>query len=279
MDVAHDIVELFVDFFASPAQADGVLGHFKPARGHAAGVGSLAGSVEDAGFHVDFDCLGSGGHIRAFGDAYAAVFDEGFGVFAVDFVLGRRGESDFGLDEAPRTLAFVVLGGRELFDVFAHAAPLDVFELHYIGELFGVESVGVDYRAVGVGHRKGFGAELHELFNGVLGDVAGTGDENIFALKGIALGGEHFLREIDVAVARGFGEAAAPFETLAGQDAVVGVFAALVLAEEVSDFAAAHADVARGNVGVGTDVAVEFAHERIAEIADFVVALALGVEI
>ena len=53
----------------------------------------------------------------------------------------------------------------------------------------------------------------------------------------------------------------------------------LVHPEEVADFAAAHADVARRDVGVGADVAEELAHERLAERHDFVVALSLRIEI
>ena len=54
---------------------------------------------------------------------------------------------------------------------------------------------------------------------------------------------------------------------------------ALVLAEHEADLAAAHADVAGGNVGVRADVAAELGHEALAEAHDLVVALALGIEV
>ena len=53
----------------------------------------------------------------------------------------------------------------------------------------------------------------------------------------------------------------------------------LVLAEQEADLAPAHADVAGRNVGVGSDVAEELGHEALAEAHDFVVALALRVEV
>ena len=101
------------------------------------------------------------------------------------------------------------------------------------------------------------------------------------ALEAVAARGEHFLGEIDRAVAGGFGtnQRAAVVEALAGQHAAEAVGQLLVLAEQVADLAAAHADVAGGHVGVGADVAEQLGHERLAETHDFVVALALGIEV
>src|SRR5690606_29812051 len=45
------------------------------------------------------------------------------------------------------------------------------------------------------------------------------------------------------------------------------------------DFAATHADVAGGYVGVFANVAVQGGHEALAEAHHFVIALALGVEV
>ena len=53
----------------------------------------------------------------------------------------------------------------------------------------------------------------------------------------------------------------------------------LVLSEEEADLAAADADVAGGHVGIGTDVAEQLRHERLAEPHDLKVALALGIEV
>src|SRR5699024_4898552 len=52
-----------------------------------------------------------------------------------------------------------------------------------------------------------------------------------------------------------------------------------VLAVQVADLPAAHADVAGGHVEVGADVVGEFGHERLAEAHDLLLALAVRVEI
>ena len=49
--------------------------------------------------------------------------------------------------------------------------------------------------------------------------------------------------------------------------------------EQIADLAAAHADVACGHVGVRADVPVELVHERLAEGHDFLVGLALWIEV
>lgn len=73
--------------------------------------------------------------------------------------------------------------------------------------------------------------------------------------------------------------AASPCQTLASEDADPLVAEFLVLAEHVRDLAGASADVARGDVGVGTNVPLELGHEGNTETADLAVRLALGVEV
>src|SRR5260370_1009070 len=68
-------------------------------------------------------------------------------------------------------------------------------------------------------------------------------------------------------------------KTLSSQYARELVAQAFVLAEHESDFAAAYANVAGRNVGVGSNVAREFGHEALTETHDFVIAFAFGVEI
>jgi hypothetical protein len=93
--------------------------------------------------------------------------------------------------------------------------------------------------------------------------------------------GEHLLCEVAGAVARGFGaqRAAAPVAALAGERAREFVAQAFVLPEHEAYFTAADADVACRDVGVLSDVALQFGHERLAELHHFVVRAALGVEI
>ena len=125
------------------------------------------------------------------------------------------------------------------------------------------------------------GAEIKQLLDGVLRDVAAAGNQADLAFERVLAGLQHLVGEIHAAVAGGFGtnQRAAPGQALAGEHAGEFVAQPLVLAEEEADLASAHADVAGGNVGVGTDVAAEFGHEALAEAHDFVVTLALGIEI
>ena len=101
------------------------------------------------------------------------------------------------------------------------------------------------------------------------------------AFERVLAGLQHLVGEVDAAVAGGFrtNERAAPVQALAGEHAGELVAQPLVLAEQEADLASAHADVAGGHVGVRTDVAAQLGHEALAEAHDFVVALALGIEV
>ena len=106
-------------------------------------------------------------------------------------------------------------------------------------------------------------------------------DEAGLALEGLVARREHLGGEVDGAVAGGLGtdERAAELDALAGEHADELVADALVLAEHEADLAAAHADVAGGDVGAVADVTAELGHEALAEAHDLAVALALGVEV
>ena len=121
-------------------------------------------------------------------------------------------------------------------------------------------------------------SELHELFGREARDVARTGDDAALALEGLAALCKHVLSEVDIAVAGRFGtdQRAAEGEALARENARPLVGEALVLAEEVADFATADVHVASGNVGVGTDVAEELSHEALAEAHNLGIAAALA---
>ncbi len=139
-----------------------------------------------------------------------------------------------------------------------------------------------DERALGVGERDDGGAELNALEGGVLGDVAGTRDGDALARVGAGTGIlEHVADVVDEAVAGGLGadERSTPVEALAGKDTLELVALTAVGTEEVADLAATNANVASGNIGVGTDVAGQLAHEGDAEAADLGIRLALGVEV
>ena len=108
------------------------------------------------------------------------------------------------------------------------------------------------------------------LLGRVGGDVAGAGDHHRLAVDAVADILEHVLQEIDRAVAGRFGadQAAAVLQALAGEHAGELVGDPLVLAEHIADLAAANADVARRDVHVRADVAIELGHERLAEAHD-----------
>ena len=77
----------------------------------------------------------------------------------------------------------------------------------------------------------------------------------------------------------GAGQGAAVGQPFAGQNALIAVGQLLILAEQVADLPGSHADVAGRHVGVRADVAVQLAHEALAEGHNFPVGLALGIEI
>lgn len=70
-----------------------------------------------------------------------------------------------------------------------------------------------------------------------------------------------------------------PVAPLARKRAGKLVAQSLVLPEEKADFAPADPDVAGRNVRILPDVAMQFGHERLAELHHLVVGLALGIEV
>ncbi len=120
-----------------------------------------------------------------------------------------------------------------------------------------------------------------ELLDGVLGHVTRAGHQGRLPLHAVVASGQHFLGEIDAAVAGGFGpqQRSAVFEPLARQHAAESIHDPFVLAEQKADLPAAHSDVTGRHVRVRTDMPVQLGHERLAESHDFVIALALGVEV
>ena len=280
VDVGHDGLQLVVHFFTRPGEALAVLGHFQAGGGHTAGIGGLGRAVQDFGGQVGFNAFQIRRHVGAFRHQGAAVLDEGAGVFPVDFILRGGGESAVARN-APGTLAFKVLGFRELLHVFRNASAALVLEFHDPGQLFRGNAVRIVNIAVGVGHRDRFRAQFVKFFHGVLGHIAGTGHQADFALQVVVAGGEHVLGEVYATVAGGFraDEGAAPVQALAGENAGEFVADSLVLSEQVADFAAAHADIPRGNVRIRADVALKLRHEALAEAHHFIIALALGIEV
>lgn len=271
-------MQLLVHFFERPAQTRGVLAHLKTGRSHAASVCGLRGTECHACLLELLDGLGGGRHVRALGDELAAVLYEQLRALAVQLVLGGAGKRDVAGDGPYAVAAFDVLRALDSVGVL-----LDPLSLHFLDLLDDVEvdALLVHDVAVGVGKRDDLCAQLLSLLGRVDGDVARAGDDDGLALELGARALEHFLREVAEAVAGRLGtdEGTAVGEALAGQDARELVTQTLVLSEHEADLAAAHADVARGYVGIRADVLGKLGHEGLAETHDLVIALALGVEV
>lgn len=170
---------------------------------------------------------------------------------------------------------------EKLLRHLADAPAAHVLQLHQVFPLLvGEPRLGIQ-GAFGIGQRDHLAAHFHDLARRVLGDVARAGDRHPLAVEAAATILEHFLGEVDAAEAGRLraDQAAAIAQALAGQHRGELVGQALVLAEQVADLTRADADVAGRHVQVGADVAVQLAHERLAETHHLGVALALRIEV
>ena len=262
-----------------------VLAHLQAGHEHAARVGRLAREERDAVVLEVLGRLDRGRHVGAFADCLAAVRDEGLRVLDAKGVLTGAGERDVA-GELPHAAAVLRVPRRvrTLFDVHRERDALVVAGALLVVDVLKhlvVDAFLVLDPAVGVGAGDHLAAELRDLLDRVDGHVARAVYDDLLTLEGVALALEVLVDEVDKAVAGclGAGERAAEGEALAGEHAGPFVADALVLAEHVSDFAAADTQVTCGNVGVRANVAVELGHERLAEAHDLVVGLALRVEV
>ena len=156
--------------------------------------------------------------------------------------------------------------------VLADACPLHLLDLLEQGD---VNTLLVNDITAGVRAGHDGGAEGLRLLHSMDGDISRSGDGDPHAVKILASLLQHSLGEEHHAVAGGLGthQGTTPGETLAGEHTgLVAIGDALVLTEQVTDLAHAHADVAGGHVGALADVTVQLGHERLAEPHD----LALG---
>ena len=136
--------------------------------------------------------------------------------------------------------------------------------------------------AVRAGEISNLRAELGGLLHDTPCNVAVAGDREALALDGVVLVLQDFLQIVDSAVAGRFrtDQGAAVAHALAGQNTVLpDALQTAVLAVQVADLTAADAHVARGNVDVRPDVAVQSGHEALAEAHDFRVGLAGRIEV
>ena len=282
---AHELLELAVDLLEGPGQVLGVLAHLEAGHEHAAGVGSLTGHKGDAVLLEVGRGLDGRGHVRALADHLAAVGDERLGVLEQQRVLAGAGQGDVA-GQLPHAAAVALVphgtgllvnvhGERDALVVAGALLVVDVLE-HGV-----VDAVGILDPAVGVGAGQHLAAELRDLLDGIDSNVAGTVNDDVLALEGVAAALEVLVHKVDQAVAGGLGtgERAAEGDALAGQDAGVLILQALVLAEQIADLAAADTDITGGAVHELADVAVQLGHKALAEAHDLGVRLAVGVKV
>ncbi|MNN09903.1 hypothetical protein D3C81_1228090 [compost metagenome] len=272
-------MQLAVHFTGRPQQAHGVLRHFQARHGYAARIGGLARGVQNAGVQEDIHSLEGSRHVGAFGHTDTAVTQQGAGIFGAQLVLRGAWQGDVAR-QAPRGLALAELQA-ELPGQLADTSTLDVFQLHQ-GVPLGVGQAGFCIQGTfRVRQRDHLAAQVHDLTRSILGDVARTRHRHAAAVDTLVLTLEHFFGEVNAAIAGGFraDQAAAIGHALAGQHRGELVGQALVLAEHEADFAGTHADVTGRYVAVGANVAVQLAHERLAEAHHFGVALAFRVKV
>ena len=142
--------------------------HFEAGNRDAAGVGSLAGAVEDLALEEDVDRLGSRRHVRALGDAVAAVLDQVVGVFDVDLVLGGAGQGNValdlpeGLNDAPAGLSWYLALGY--FSVYSRCGRGLTFLRFMTNASFSLSMPSsIDDEAAGIGEGQHLGAQFEKL--------------------------------------------------------------------------------------------------------------------
>lgn len=287
----HDLLELAVNLLLGPGETLAVLGHLETGDGDTTAVGGLARGIPDglallltALVLKDLDGLESAAHVGTLSNELAAGGDKSLGLLLADLVLGGRRESNVDLaDVDPGTDTVNVLE-VVLVAVVGERAAVEL-ELSNGGDILGGDALlaSGDERALGVGKRDDLAAELDDLEGSILGDVAGARDGDALVLPAIGHTSilEHVADIVDEAETSGLGtdERATPVETLAGKDTSELVALTAVGTEHVTDLAATNTDITSGNIGIGTNVSGELAHEGNAEAANLVVTLALGVEV
>jgi hypothetical protein len=137
----------------------------------------------------------------------------------------------------------------------------------------------VEHHRIRVRARDSFRAELLQLFDSIDRHVARFRHDARLALEVFAAHLQHFLEEEDGAIAGGFiaHPRTAPMWALARQHAgLVAIGDALVLPDQVVDFAPAHGAVAGGHIREFANVPVPLRHEALAKAHPFAVGLPLG---
>src|ERR1019366_4939166 len=220
-------------------------------------------SVEDFGVEERLGGFEGARHIGSLADNLHAVLDEVRRVFRVDLILSGAREGAVGLDVPQPVVVELLVGGAvdgllEFAGVLLDAAAAVILQLHDKGELVAVDAVGVVDGAVGIRQGNRLRAQIKQLLDGVLRDVAAAGDQTYFAFQRVFASLQHFVGEVHAAIAGGLGtnQRTAPSQAFAGKDAGEFIPQALILAKHEADFASAHAVVA---LALGVEIRTAFA--------------------
>ena len=242
-------------------------------------LAALAGATATPALREQLEGFRGAGHVGPFADGAYAVFEQTPGVATGELILGgarqRHVTGDVphrcaGDESGPTAAAAGVLRER------ASLGQLELLEQRY------VDAVRVMNASGRVRAGDDMAAELLHLLDCVDGDVARTRDHHGTAAEGVAARGEHLLHEVGAPITGSLGAdlGAAPAEPLAGQHAgLVAIGDPLVLPEQVADLACADPDVAGGNVGLLTEMAVQLGHERLAEAHHLTIRAASRIEV
>ncbi len=280
MDVEHHLVQLLVHLGCAPLQVLGILAHFQAGYAHTAGVHSLAGCVRQLVRDEVVDSLGGAAHVGNFGHHHHLVVDYHLGVGLAHLVLCGAGQADVHL-LLPGLAACIECGAGELVGVRSHDVVARCTELKHIFYLLGVQTCGVVDVSVGTGQSHHLAAEFGGFLGCAPSHVAEAGDGDGLALDVGVQVLQHALNEIECAETGSLrtDAAAAERQTLAGERTRVLAGQLLVHTVHISYLTAAYADIAGGNVAVGTEVAPQLKHESLAETHYLAVALAARAEV
>lgn len=144
VDVAHDLVELSIDFFVGPVEVHSVLGHFETRGSYTTSVDCLTRSEEHLLFYEVLSSFGRTTHVRRFSYDGYAVSVEHLSIFFVHFVLRSARHSDVYL-LLPRLLTSEELSVGELLSVVRDDVVTAGAEVEQRLELLGgVDTVWVE---------------------------------------------------------------------------------------------------------------------------------------
>src|SRR5690606_35189296 len=133
-----------------------------------------------------------------------AIIDQGFGIFASQLILGRRGHGNVAWHIPDRSVLDIANAGLE-FDILRNSSSPDLLDLLYQIQIQAsfIRDISARIRA-----RDHFAAELLDLLDRVNRDVARSGNHDPLAFETAGSRGEHPLDEIYGAVAGRLGPGA-----------------------------------------------------------------------